>query len=443
MTNQSSPFRSAKTLLLCASLCFIFFNLGVGVGHFEVFPYVFYKSAGEGYKELIRQRTRRTELTENSRLEWFYVRQTRPKFVNPTPAQEKGYNLITCISDHLDLAVELRDMNGTMVHEWIVNWFDAWPDAQHLPDDIRPKSSPGTHIHGAVLLPNGNLVYNYEHLGTVCMDPDSRVVWKLPYRTHHSIHRHDDGTLWICAQKTRNEINPDFPNRRIPYDEYIILEVSQSGTVLKEWSVDLILKKNGLTDWLTTDLIESPYVLDDLLHLNDAEPFPEDMKPGFFGPGDIMVSLRNISTVFVFNRTSGKIKYVSSPGLFSLQHDPDFIDGNSYSVFDNNVPHPERWEPGTQSRILRVNVPEDRAEVIYEGTQEHPLFSRIMGKHQWLPNRNLLITEAMEGRAIEINPKGKIVWEWENTVGRNVSGLMEELLRLPENPIRTSAQAAP
>ena len=149
----------------------------------------------------------------------------------------------------------------------------------------------------------------------------------------------------------------------------------------------------------------------DLLHLNDVEPFPSTMTPGFFGPGDVLVSLRNVNTVFVFNADTRKIKFVTT-GRFTRQHDPDFIDGNRFSVFDNMGVQPGAKD--RQSRIVIVTAPEQSVEVYYEGTPAHPFYTDIMGRHQWLPNGNLLITETRRGRAFEINRQGEIVWEYLN-----------------------------
>ena len=60
-----------------------------------------------------------------------------------------------------------------------------------------------------------------------------------------------------------------------------------------------------------------------------------------------------------------------------------------------------------------------------------PFYTDIMGKHQWLPNGNLLITESRQGRAFEINPQGEVVWEYMNYVDRRVVDLVEEVQRLP------------
>lgn len=429
---------SLVTFVLCA--CIVSFSLGVGVGRFRVFPYSLFAKAKAGYDEFLMLPLLAGRLSAREDLPWYYSRVSlSPKeSVSKSSEAMPGLNLATRVANRLKLAVELRDMNGEVMHRWKVNWFDVWPQAEHLPRDAKPKSKPGTHIHGTVLLPNGNLVFNYDHLGTVCLDPRSRVVWRLPYRTHHSIHLHDDGTLWVCAQKTHELPDEDFPARDVPFDEYLILNVSPEGKVLGEWSVDRLLKENGLSKLLASnEPLCHLLVQNDILHLNDAEPFPSEMESGAFGPGDIMVSLRNVDTVFVFNKDTCKIKYISKPGMFKFQHDPDFIDGNTFSVFDNNVLSPTDWEPGAQSRIVTVSAIDDSVHVVFEGTPEQPFFSRIMGKHQWLENGNLLITDSMSGRAFEVDRQGDIVWEWINIVDRDVVGLVEQVQRLPDAALNT------
>jgi hypothetical protein len=167
--------------------------------------------------------------------------------------------------------------------------------------------------------------------------------------------------------------------------------------------------------------------LDDRLHLNDVEPFPSNLEEGVFKKGDILVSLRNINTVLVFNGDSKEIKYLST-GMFIHQHDPDFIDGNTLSVFDNKTASGER---GFQSRIVIVSARDMTSEVFFKGSLENPFYTSVMGKHQWLPNGNLLITETRQGRAFEINRRGEVVWEYVNYVDRGVIGIVTEVLRLP------------
>lgn len=409
--------------LFLLSLAFLGFLYGYAVGRFKIFPGKYLDMATAGFQE--QQAVRK-------RLPWYYRRVKRPdRDLVRTGKAYPGLNLVTKIESDDELVVEIVDLDGGVRQRWEIDWFELWPDAKHVPERRMPKSRPGTHVHGAVLMENGDLVFNFEHLGLVRLDPGGEVVWRLPYQTHHSIHRHDDGNLWVCGQKEHEEPDPRYPNRIAPFAEYTVLEVTPGGGIVGEWSVPDLLRENGLRgllflgslkDWQMT-------VRGDTLHLNDAEPFPETMPEGFFGRGDVLVSLRNINTVFVFNRFTRKVKYVTT-GRFIRQHDPDFLDGNRFSVFDNNFVGPQT--PGHYSRVLVVTAGRDEVEVAFEGRPEAPFFTEIMGKHQWLPNGNLLLTESTMGRAFEVAPAGEIVWEYRNLVGENLVGLVEEVQRLPE-----------
>lgn len=415
------PLKDRISLLLFfASTIVLAFGSGMAVVKYKMFPYQIFALAEEVF----------TELSVNEgMLPWYYRRVEKPYLapIRNTGQAFQGLNLVTRIVAGRELSAEIIDMNGRKIQVWEIDWFKMWPDPEHLPEDVIPKSKPGTHIHGAVILKNGDLVFNFEHLGMVRIDRNSNVVWRLPYRTHHSIHMHDDGNLWVCGQKLRMDPNPHFPHRIPPFDEYTILEVSPQGEILQEWSISEILYENGQGRLMPLSA-PKPHsqILNDLLHLNDVEPFSSTMEEGFFKDGDILVSLRNINTVFVFNRYSRKIKFLCT-GWFVQQHDPDFIDGNRFSVFDNCYTSEDH---GLQSRIVIVSAADNKTEVFFVGSSEKPFFTKILGKHQWLPNGSLLITESVQGRAFEINRQGKIVWEYVNYVDRGVVGLVEEVQRL-------------
>jgi hypothetical protein len=171
-----------------------------------------------------------------------------------------------------------------------------------------------------------------------------------------------------------------------------------------------------------------PQVSGDTLHLNDVEIFPSHLQPGVFTKGDVMISLRDINAVMVFNPDTLKIKYLSI-GKVVRQHDPDFIDGDSISIFDNNTVAPESQSP--QSRIVVLSTMNEQVQVIYPGSDKQPFFTAIMGKHQWLPNGNMLITESVKGRAFEIDPEGELVWEYFNVVDKGLLAMVDEAQRLP------------
>ena len=415
-----------------ASAAFLILLLGVASGRYGWLPTRIFEALETGARAL----------RETTAQPWYYVTiepPYPPPIVHRTGAQD-GPNLVTRLGADGDLVAEVLAMDGRVLQRWDVDWHSVWPDAAHLPGHLIPRRPLDTHIHGAVVMSNGDLVFNYEHLGLVRLDRHSRVVWRLPYQTHHSVTLDDDGTLWVCGQRERSEPDPDLPLRQPIYDEYTILRVSPDGQILDEWVLSDLLRENGREGlFYMGPGLASQQVRDDLLHLNDVEPFPSTMTEGFFRRGDVMVSLRNVNTVLVFNRDTRKITYMAE-GMFIRQHDPDFIDGNRFSVYDNNTRshlHPfaalggRRPEVDQASRIVIVTAPDQVQDEYLVGSPSLPFFSAIMGKHQWLANGNLLVTESTGGRAFEVTPEGGIVWEYYNFVDDGTLGLVEEVQRLP------------
>jgi hypothetical protein len=411
-------------VLFFVSTILLAFGYGAAVVKYEIFPYTIMRNAFEAAKSL-------SDKIEGE-LPWYYskIRYTESSNIYQRGLTYDGLNLVVSIAADNQLSVRVTDMEGKNIHQWEIDWFDIWPNPEHIPESHLPKSRPGTHIHGAALLENGDLVFNFEHLGLVRLNICGDVVWRLPYRTHHSIYVDEDGNLWVSGQKNHFKPLSEFPNYKPSFIEYTILKVSPEGEIIQEISVMDLLKNNDLNGLLYMGTLNnmSTEVRGDTLHLNDVEVFPSSMEPGIFEVGDIMISLRNINTILVFRPDNKKIKFLSTGG-FVRQHDPDFLDGNTISVFDNNNIGPN--SNGHQSRILILSAIENKSFVYYSGNKDHRFYTNIMGKHQWLPNGNLLISEPRNGRAFEINKDGKIVWQFFNEVEPGIVGLMEEVERLP------------
>ncbi len=411
-------------LVFVGSAVFLALGYGVLAGMWKLWPYGIVASAVEGYDGL-RADAGPTATT------WYYKRLARrglPPIGNTGRAQP-GVNLVTEIQGDA-LAVEVMDLDGHVLHRWAIDWFRIWPDAQHVPDRLRPRSQPGTHVDGATLLDDGDLVFNFEHLGLVRLDRSGGVVWRLPYQTHHSVHRADDGNLWVCGQKERLERVPEFPNLEPPFVEDTVLVVAPDGRIVREWSVPGLLHANGRHGLLSLASQDnfSTAVSGDVTHLNHVEPFPARLQSGFFGAGDVLVSLRNVNTVFVFDSGNDRIQWIST-GLFVRQHDPHFVDGNTISVFDNNNV-PAAGQP-PQSRIVLVSAPDQTVTTYFAGTPERPFFTPILGRHQWLANGHLLVTDSCSGRAFELDRNRELVWWYVNYVEDDVVGAIQQVERIP------------
>jgi len=50
---------------------------------------------------------------------------------------------------------------------------------RHLPEEIILKEKPGTHIDGALLMPNGDIVFNFQYCGLIRLNPCGSIVWRL------------------------------------------------------------------------------------------------------------------------------------------------------------------------------------------------------------------------------------------------------------------------
>ena len=412
------------------SSIFIVFNGGYLAREFKLFPYQLYDRAAQGWTQIRAQ--------QSEELPWFYIRTNRQSdtIVKNISQTQPGLSLVTEIAPERSILAKIVDLKGNTVHKWEIDWFKIWSNPQHLPENLVPQAKPGTSIHGAVVMENGDLVFNFESKGLVRLNPDGEVVWRLPYLTHHSIHQHDDGNLWVSGTKYQTEKVSRLPNLIPPFYEETILEITPEGKIVREWYVADILRRNGYGGLLYLGSLNNENTAiqgdnrllgnTDLLHLNDVEPFSAKMQPGFFQPGDVMISLRNINTVLVFNVESEKIKYIST-GEFVRQHDPDFIDGDTFSVFDNN----NASQSERRSQIVVVSAKDDTSQVFFEGSKDNPFFTRVMGKHQWQPNGNLLITESMSGRGFEIDRQGNVVWKYVNYVDSSIVGVVSEVQRLP------------
>jgi hypothetical protein len=258
-------------------------------------------------------------------------------------------------------------------------------------------------IHGALLLPSGDVIFNLDYVGLVRLNARSEVVWKLPYRTHHSIFQDADGKLWVCGAKWHADRAAEFPGMKPPFRDDIILRVSEDGVVEREISV---LQAIYESEFYSLTLAANR-TAGDILHMNDVEVLSEQKADAFdlFEAGDIMISLRHPYAVLVIDGKTNRIKW-SMTHPFIDQHDPDFTDDGYITVFDNSLDHLGG------SRILSIEPSTKQVKIRYGHEENQYFFTFRCGKHQHLSNGNMLITESWAGRVFEINANGEVVWSW-------------------------------
>lgn len=356
----------------------------------------------------------------------------RTAVIYDSAAIAPGLTLLAGPDARRRLSVRLIEPDGTVVRNWDLDWFTIYPNPTHVePASKLPKSHPGATIHGLAISPNGDLTFNYEGLAMVQVDFCGRVRWRSKFMTHHAVERQPDGTFWVLDVRRRPKSDPTHPNLQEPFLEESVIQVDNDGRVLQRFPIVELLDNSGLQGLYTLgSLQEVPVVSGDVLHANDVEVFPAGLKPGLFQPGDIMVSLRNSSTIFVFDPKARKIRNIVT-GASVRQHDPDFVDGDTISIFDNN--NVGAKASLQSSRIVEYNFRTGARRMLFEGTAAHPFFTHETGVHQRLANGNILITEGRKGRVLEVTSGGKVVWEYYNHVAPDRLIEMTMAERLPAN----------
>ena len=152
-----------------------------------------------------------------------------------------------------------------------------------------------------------------------------------------------------------------------------------------------------------TDIITSHDKREEWSHANTV---------GELADGNIIMSWRNLSTVVIIDRRSGKIIWRLGRELLSHQHYPHELENGNILIFDNGT---FRDNAALNfSRVIEVDRKTKRIVWQYADTPPHNFFSPYISGAQRLPNGNTLITEGNYGRLFEVTSEKEIVWEYVN-----------------------------
>ena len=394
------------------SLVFLSYFWGVVTNKFRLFPSQYFDRAYGAYREYAKAHT------EEDQTPFIFdsVRTGKKVTIYDQARSSDGNVFMTLLKDGQFGAV-LVNREGKEMHTWRLSYSEVWPSAAHLEFQAPDKR---VAIHGALLYPNGDLLFNFDegHFppggGLVRIDKCSRVQWSLAENTHHSVFRDDNGDVWVTSHVLHRDDNNPFHFITAPYREDFILKLTDDGKVIERISVLETIYKSGLEGLMR---FRNRWVIEknhEPLHLNNVDVLPKEWAPRFplFNAGDIMISMRNINSIAVLDKDSRLIKWWMS-GAFSNQHDPDFLPNGNILLYDN------RWERRKYggSRIIEFDPVSRRVVWQYVGDRANPFYSEVRGMQQPLENGNVLVTESEGGRAFEITRAGKVVWEYINALG--------------------------
>jgi len=292
----------------------------------------------------------------------------------------------------------LVDMEGAPVHEW------ASPD-------------PEAHWNHVEPLPDRGLVVIDRAAAIERLDRDSQSLWRVALGAHHDLAVDAEGRIHALVAGVGSTW---WGGRELPIIDESVVVLSPEGEVLRSIALDPVLQQfiseerldelasaaRGPFQWLRR-LRGQPVIegASDVYHANSIELLDRDV-PGLGTRGDALISFRNLDVVAVVDLDGPKLRWSAGPGLVDAQHHASLLANGNVLLFDNG--RKRGW-----SRVVEVDAGGELAWA-WSGEPPASLFSRQEGAAEALPNGNVLVTESQKGRAYEVTPEGRVVWEFVN-----------------------------
>jgi len=244
-----------------------------------------------------------------------------------------------------------------------------------------------------------------------------------------------DGTYLILCQQIVT--NPSVSTQ--PFLDDIIRRVDSAGNVMWSWSTAAHYAQFNLSDAGKQTIMAGQtyyassnpsYPSSDVFHTNSIQFIPPNASAASnpaFSPGNIMVSQRNTNLIFVIDYNSGNVVWQTN-SITIGQHTPRVIHANlpgdghilvlnnggiggypPQYAFGSSV---EEYNPITSTMAWQWTQTPATADGTGNPIENYAFQTYYRGSTQRLPNGNTFIDESVWGRFIEVDPTGKIVWEY-------------------------------
>jgi len=293
------------------------------------------------------------------------------------------------------------DMDGRVLHRWHKDYRVVWQGTPFVAQNLeQARALFWKRVH---LYPNGDLVAMWEGTGLVKLDRNSKILWTYADPVHHDLDVDPEGNILVLLK--RAHMVPSFDAKK-PVLEDQVAVVSPTGERLRGVSI-------------LEALLASPYAPllrfhrpddGDILHTNTLDLLDATEAKAIPGAhiGDVLVALRSLDFVGVLS-LSRKTFVWGLAGVWRQPHEPVLLDNGHLLIFDN---FGFRSEDRNYSRALELDPITHQIAWFWAGPPR--FLSKICGLVQRLKNGNTLVTVSTEGRALEVTPAGKVVWEFLN-----------------------------
>jgi len=267
------------------------------------------------------------------------------------------------------------------------------------------------NLNHPLLSSDGSIVFNTEDGPLMKLSKDSKFLWHIQGIFHHSLEFDADGNIWSTTVAENSKFMSEYFDN---YRDDAISKISPDGKILFKKSVSKILVENGYRGLL---LGIGPIEEHDALHLNDIQPALTSSE--YWQKGDLLISIRNKSTIFLYHPSTNKILWLKT-GPWLLQHDVDFIDDTHIGLFGNNLLRNKNYDfiDGHSDEYI-YDFKTDKVTTPYsELFRKANIRVARAGLTRILANGDIFIEESDNGRLLRGNTKD-IIWQFVERIDKD------------------------
>ena len=312
----------------------------------------------------------------------------------------------------------MRIRDGEVLARWRPDWDEVLKHTTVTKYvDVTKANVLAVH---PLLLPDGDVIFNtwasMARVG-VC---DAKPKWVLDEVMHHSNELDNDGNIWVPSVSKEGEGFADNTWLAEQARDDALALVSPEGKLLQKISFAKVMREHGLESLLLGT--KGLRMHEDPLHMNQISVARNTTE--HWQRGDLLISNRNISTLFLYRPSTGKIIWHQT-GPWMNQHSAAFVGDHQISVFDNNVFVGKEFAshsfitPEDVNRVMIYDFKTDQVTQPYAKLlQAARPMSITEGRAQILGDGGLFLEETNFGRHLRFT-KDQLLWsrvnDWDDT----------------------------
>jgi hypothetical protein len=276
-------------------------------------------------------------------------------------------------------------------------------------------SSSSWRVSNPYLSKNGRMYYVIPWNDLVCFNTITlKEEWRVGGAFHHSVELDHEGNIWACGAlapgsllKTNNSILSSQN-----FEDQAIVKISQQGKIIEAISITDLLNESGMEYFLFG--CSNPKFVIDPIHLNHVNPVNKNY--GKIKKGSLLVSLRNLSTVLLFDPIKRKVDWHQT-GPWLGQHCVNPIGDSRISILDNHAyifgSDDYSLDPSWETRVLTHDIEKNETKVVGLSLGEKLIRIPIEGRAIQISPERWIIEDSVHG-TIFILENQKIIFKWSN-----------------------------